>query len=33
MLIAAWPEMSTVRPVASRLPNGSLQRIAMLKPT
>jgi len=32
MLIAAWPQISTVSPVASRFPNGSLQRIAMSKP-
>jgi hypothetical protein len=33
MLIAACPQTSTVRPAASRFPNGSLQRMAMLKPT
>jgi hypothetical protein len=32
MLIAAWPQISTVNPVPSRFPNGSLQRNAMPKP-
>ena len=32
MLIAAWPETSTVRPAASRFPKGSRQRSAMLNP-
>jgi len=32
MLIAACPQTSTVSPVASRFPNGSLQRIAMSNP-
>ena len=31
-LIAAWPQISTVRPAASSLPNGSLQASAMRKP-
>ena len=32
MLTAAWPQTSTVRPAASRLPNGSRQRTAMSSP-
>jgi hypothetical protein len=29
---AAWPQISEVIPTASALPNGSLQRIAILSP-
>jgi hypothetical protein len=32
MFTAACPQISTVSPVASRFPNGSLQRSAMSKP-